>query len=235
MQITSYKKKHEYTNKNGITSTVYLMDCMEGMAQFPDKYFDLACVDPPYDFSIGDKTNFYVAQGKYNKKQETRPKGGFKIGGNYMDSIQKAPSFEYFEELQRISKNQIVFGGNYFTHILRPTTNWIVWDKLNGENYFGDFEMAWTSFGKANRMYKRTVHEKGRIHPTQKPVALYDWIFHNYAEPNQKIIDTHLGSGSSRIAADKANLHFTGFEIDEEYFDASVNRFKNYASQLTLF
>jgi len=218
----------------------YNCDNMELMAQYPNQYFDLAIVDPPYDFSIGDKTNFYVAQGKYNKKQETRPKGGFKIGGNYMDSLQKAPSSEYFKELQRISKNQIIFGGNYFTHILKPTTNWIVWDKLNGENYFGDFEMAWTSFGKANRMYKKSVHEANRIHPTQKPIDLYDWILKKYSEPNQKILDTHLGSGSIAIAIDKANrldgmgLTFVGCELDADYFAASIKRFDNYRLQGTL-
>lgn len=221
--------------------TFYNADNMAVMKSFKDKEFDLAIIDPPYDFSIGDKTNFYVAQGKYNKKQETRPKGGFKIGGNYMDSIQKAPSFEYFDELQRISKNQIIWGGNYFTHILKPTTNWIVWDKLNGENYFGDFEMAWTSFGKANRMYKRIVHEKGRIHPTQKPIDLYAWILQKYANENDKIIDTHLGSGSIAIAIDKANtldkknLTFVGIELDPDYYRAAVERFKNHKRQCVLF
>ena len=214
-------------------------DNMELMAQYPDKYFELSIVDPPYDFSIGDKTNFYVSQGKYNKVQETRPKGGFKIGGNYMDSIQKAPTIDYFNELQRVSKNQIVFGGNYFTHILKPTTCWIVWDKLNGENYFGDFEMAWTSFGTANRMYKRIVHEKGRIHPTQKPIDLYNWILSKYAEPNQKILDTHFGSGSIALAVDKANrldgmnLHLTACEIDLDYINASIKRISQSIKQQT--
>jgi len=161
-------------------------DNLEIMRGFTDNEFDLAIVDPPYDFSIGDKTNFYVSQGKYNKKQKTRPKGGFKIGGNYMDSIQKAPNKIYFNELQRVSKNQIIFGGNYFTDILKPTTCWIVWNKMNGENYFGDFEMAWTSFGKANRMFKKVVHEPNRIHPTQKPVALYDWIIKKCVSLMQK-------------------------------------------------
>jgi len=210
-------------------------DNMELMARYPDNYFELAIIDPPYDFSIGDKTTFYVAQGKYNKKQETRPKGGFKIGGNYMDSIQKAPSFEYFEQLQRVSKNQIVFGGNYFTHILRPTSNWVVWDKLNGENYFGDFEMAWTSFGKANRMYKRTVHEKGRIHPTQKPVDLYKWLLQKYANDGDKILDTHLGSGSIAIACHDMKFELTACELDEEYYNSAIKRIKQHTAQLRIY
>jgi site-specific DNA-methyltransferase (adenine-specific) len=158
-----------------------------------------------------------------------------------MDSIQKAPDKTYFAELMRISKNQIIFGGNYFTDILKPTTCWIVWDKMNGENYFGDFEMAWTSFGKANRMFKKIVHEPNRIHPTQKPVALYDWIIKKMCEPNAKILDTHLGSGSIAIAIDKANtldkknLTFVGIEIDPDYFRAAVERFKYHKRQLTLF
>ena len=218
-----------------LISESYLMDCMNGMREYPDKYFDLAVVDPPYDFSIGNKNNFYVSQGKYNKVQKTRPKGGFKIGGNYMDSIQKPPSYEYFIELFRVSKNQIVWGGNYFTKYLPASTCWITWDKMNGENYFGDCELAWTSFGSAIRKINKVVHEKGRIHPTQKPVYLYDWIYLKYAEPGQKILDTHLGSGSNRIAAHKNGLHFVGFEIDKKYYYDQESRFKTYMSQPTLF
>lgn len=216
-------------------SIVYNEDCVEGMKRYPDGYFDLAIVDPPYDFSIGNKTNFYVAQGKYNKVQETRPKGGFKIGGNYMDSLQKTPKEDYFIELFRVSTNQIVWGGNYFTKHLRPSTCWITWDKMNGESYFGDCELAWTSFGSAIRKVKKVVHEKGRIHPTQKPVYLYDWIFKNYAKPGDKILDTHLGSGSSRIAANKAGLDFTAFELDKDYFAAQEKRYQNFIAQLRLF
>ena len=216
-------------------SEVYLEDCTEALKRFDDNHFDLAIVDPPYDFSIGNKTNFYVSQGKYNKVQETRPKGGFKIGGNYMDSIEKAPNEEYFKELFRVSKNQIVWGGNYFTKHLPPSTCWITWDKMNGENYFGDCELAWTSFGSAIRKVKKVVHEKGRIHPTQKPIYLYDWILQQYAKPNDLILDTHLGSGSSRIAAYKGGFNFVGFEIDQEYYEKQEKRFNDFKSQLRLF
>ena len=217
------------------SSDVYLEDCVKALKRYADNHFDLAIVDPPYDFSIGNKTNFYVSQGKYNKVQETRPKGGFKIGGNYMDSIQKAPNEEYFKELFRVSKNQIVWGGNYFTKHLEPSTCWITWDKMNGENYFGDCELAWTSFGSAIRKVKKVVHEKGRIHPTQKPIYLYDWILQQYAKPNDLILDTHLGSGSSRIAAYKGGFNFVGFEIDQEYYEKQEKRFNDFKSQLRLF
>ena len=217
------------------SSDVYLEDCVTASKRYADNHFDLAIVDPPYDFSIGNKTNFYVSQGKYNKVQETRPKGGFKIGGNYMDSIQKAPNEEYFKELFRVSKNQIVWGGNYFTKHLEPSTCWITWDKMNGENYFGDCELAWTSFGSAIRKVKKVVHEKGRIHPTQKPIYLYDWILQQYAKPNDLILDTHLGSGSSRIAAYKGGFNFVGFEIDSEYYQKQEKRFNEFKSQLRLF
>jgi len=220
-----------------ITDKINLYNCdnMEFMANVPDKYYQLCICDPPYDFSIGDKTNFYVSQGKYNKIQETRPKGGFKIGGNYMDSIQKAPDKTYFTELQRISKNQIIFGGNYFTDILKPTACWIVWDKMNGENYFGDFEMAWTSFGKANRMFKKSVHEPNRIHPTQKPVALYKWLLDKYAKQGDKILDTHLGSMSIAIACHDYGFELDGCELDKEYYDKGIERVRNHVSQTKLF
>jgi site-specific DNA-methyltransferase (adenine-specific) len=225
--------KHTF-ERNGITSTVYLQDCMKFMAGCRDKQFELAIVDPPYDFSIGNKTNFYVSQGKYNKVQETRPKGGFKIGGNYMDSIQKAPNEEYFKELFRVSKNQIVWGGNYFTKYLEPSTCWITWDKMNGESYFGDCELAWTSFGSAIRKVKKVVHEKGRIHPTQKPVYLYKWLLHNYAKAGDTILDTHLGSQSSRIAAFEMGFNFVGCELDADYFRDGNKRFDNHVKQLKL-
>lgn len=230
-KITGYKKKHEYTNKNGITSTVYLMDCMEGMAQFPDKYFDLAVVDPPYGIGAGSKG--FTNRNTANKNAEKFYRD------NDWDKVR--PTKDYFDELKRISKNKIVWGGNYFTDFLEPARCYIVWDKKTGDNSYADCELALTNIDGNARIYTKfwlgahAKDESDRIHPTQKPVALYDWIFYNYIEPNQKIIDTHLGSGSSRIAADKANLYFTGFEIDEEYFDASVKRFENYASQLKLF
>jgi site-specific DNA-methyltransferase (adenine-specific) len=215
----------------------YNIDCIEFMKTKPDNYYDLAIVDPPYDFSIGNKSNMYVSQGKYNKTQKTRPKGGFKIGGNYMDSISKPPTKEYFIELMRVSKYQIVFGGNYFTDILPKTSCWIVWDKQNGENYFGDFEMAWTSFGFAKRFIRMTVHEPNRIHPTQKPIKLYRTILQKFAVKvnANKILDTHGGSMTIAKACDMEGYDLDICEIDTEYFEAGQKRYNGFKQQITMF
>jgi site-specific DNA-methyltransferase (adenine-specific) len=227
MEYKYFKEKSQQGN-----SKVYLMDCMDALKQTPDKYYSLACVDPPYDFSINK--NAFVSLSKNNKKQETR-NGSFKIGGNYVNALSEPPNEKYFKELMRVSENQIVFGGNYFIDKLYNSSCWIVWDKNNGGSYFSDCELAWTSFTTTIRMYKKTTHSKDKIHPTQKPVSLYEWILANYAKPNDKILDTHLGSGSSRIAAYKHNLDFTAFELDKDYFDAQEKRFKNFIAQTTLF
>jgi len=155
----------------------------------------------------------------------------------------------------RVSINQIIFGGNYFADLLPPKSCWIVWDKVNGKSNQADCELAWTSFDTAVRqlrfMWSGLMEGKGvlngdifegnnklwekRIHPTQKPIKLYEWIFKNYAEEGQKILDTHLGSGSSRIAAYNYKMDFTGYEIDKDYFDAAEKRFKNHIAQLKIF
>ena len=149
------------------------------------------------------------------------------------------PSADYFKELFRISENQIIFGGNYFIEHLYNTPCFIVWDKDNSGN-FADAELAWTSFKTATRIFKYRwngmlqqdmKNKEERIHPTHKPVALYSWIFKNYARAGDKILDTHLGSGSSRIAAYKAGLDFTACELDKDYFDAQEKRFKNFVAQ----
>jgi len=149
------------------------------------------------------------------------------------------PPQEYFNELFRVSKNQIIWGGNYFP--LPPTKHFIFWDKMNPEGLsFSDGEMAWTSFNKAIRKWSRRNAIDGKIHPTQKPIELYDWILRNYSEPNAKILDTHLGSGSIAIAVEKANrldkmnLQFVGIEIDKEYFEKALNRIEQYTRQGTL-
>lgn len=200
-----------------ITSEVFQMDCIEGMKRFPDKYFDLAVVDPPYGLDI--------ANNSFRQKQNKK---------NWDISI---PDHCYFNELFRVSKNQIIWGGNYFD--LPKSQGFIVWDKKQPLDFSSSMcEFAWTSIQKpAKIFYKHVVtSEPNKIHPTQKPVSLYDFCFH-YAkiETGSKILDTHLGSGSSRIAAYKAGLNFTAFEIDQEYFDAQEKRFKNFKSQLTLF
>ena len=203
-------------------SEVYLMDCIAGLKHYPDKYFDLAVVDPPYGIDAGKMT---MGSGKHK----------FKKGKDWDAGI---PTEEYFEELFRVSKNQIIWGGNYFTKILPPSNDWIIWDKLNPNLSFSEAEMAWCSIKRNTRIFKHysaQVEEGGKIHPTQKSVKLYDWIFTKYAEQGQKILDTHLGSGSSRIAADKGGFHFVGFEIDEDYYNASNKRYNDFKCQLRMF
>jgi site-specific DNA-methyltransferase (adenine-specific) len=204
------------------TSEVYNDDCMAVMARYPDKYFDLAVVDPPYGIGAGKMT---MGSGKHK----------FNKGKDWDSGI---PNEAYFAELFRVSKNQIIWGGNYFTNYLKPSPHWLLWDKKNPNLSFAEGELAWVNKGKNLRIfthYSAQVENGGKIHPTQKPVALYDWIFTNYAKPTDLILDTHLGSGSSRIAAHKSGLSFVGCELDKEYFDAQEKRFKDYVSQLRLF
>jgi len=189
------------------------------MARYPDNYFDLAIVDPPY--GIGDK----FKGGKSGKMQfnEVVDKG--------WDCV---PSQEYFDELFRVSKNQIIWGGNYFN--LPPTRCFIVWDKCISDDFtLAMAELAWTSFDKLAKIFKYSVPKDGKIHPTQKPVALYRWLLANYAKPGQRILDTHLGSGSHAIACHYAGLHLTATELDPDYFAASVERIKRETAQQTLF
>ena len=207
-------------------STVYLMDCIEGMKQFPDKFFDLAVVDPPYGINFA----------------KTHTGNGW-IVRESKDWDKEIPSAEYFAELRRVSKNQIIWGANYMTEHLPPSMGWIFWDKGQRNFSLADGELAYTSYQRALRVFTmpRGAHKAeddktgGKIHPTQKPVKLYEWIFQNYAEDGNLILDTHLGSMASRIAAQKAGLDFVGFEIDREYFDNGNTRFKNFVSQGVLF
>jgi site-specific DNA-methyltransferase (adenine-specific) len=191
---------------------------MEYMATLPDKAFDLAVVDPPY--GIGDKF-----------------KGGNSGRMNFNEVVEKGwdcvPTKEYFNELQRISKEQIIWGGNYFD--LPPTRCFIVWDKQISEDFtLAMAELAWTSFDKLAKIYKMPTPKNGKIHPTQKPIKLYKWILHNYAKPGDRILDTHLGSGSSAIAAHNMGFDFVGCELDKDYYDAACKRFKEQTKQLSL-
>jgi site-specific DNA-methyltransferase (adenine-specific) len=207
-----------------MVSEVKNMDCMEFMKQFPDKFFDLAVVDPPY--GIGEDGAKNHSRGKCAEATKYTPKQWDKA----------APDEVYFKELMRVSKNQIIWGANHFISRMPYNSScWLVWDKLNGNNDFADCELAWTSFKKAVRrfvfrwagMLQGNMKDKEiRIHPTQKPKALYAWIFENFARGGQKILDTHLGSGSSRIAAYHAGLDFYGCELDKEYFDKANERFE---------
>lgn len=212
------------------------IDCMEAMKRYPDKWFELAVVDVPYG----------IGAGKYSR-------GGTKHGNSaakckvygLKDWDNNAPEKEYFSELLRISKNQIIWGANHFiSRIPFDSSCWIVWDKENGNNGYADCELAWTSFESAVRKYTFKWHgmlqqdmknKESRIHPTQKPIALYKWLLTNYAKQGDKILDTHLGSGSSRIAAYDLGFDFTGFELDKDYFAAQEKRFQNHIAQGQLF
>lgn len=209
-------------------SEAYNGDCMEGMKEYPDKYFDLAVVDPPYGNNLSGGRS--AKNGWNNKIDWDKCNKGWNLN---------IPTAEYFAELQRVSKNQVVWGGNYFANLLPPSECWFIWDKGQRDFSLADGEMAWTSFDKAMRIH--TIHraianQVTRIHPTQKPVALYSWIYANYLPQGGKVIDTHLGSGSNRIAADKAgNIDFYAWELDKDYFEAQEKRFRNYKAQGVLF
>jgi site-specific DNA-methyltransferase (adenine-specific) len=214
-------KKHERQN-----SVVHLMDCIEGMKQYPDKWFDLAVVDPPYGINMAMGHKGSEKRGDKNKYKS------FSGGDNQI------PNNEYFTELKRVSKDYIIWGANYMIQHLKPTPCFLVWDKVQPEAFsMAMCEVAWTSFDSPAKVFKKRVvgADDVRLHPTQKPVALYDWIFHNYAKPDFKILDTHLGSQSSRIAAHKHGLDFTGFELDAEYFEKGNKRFDDFISQTTIF
>ena len=200
--------------------TLHLGDCVEVMRSMPDNYIDLAVVDP--DFGLDEKiSNGGTWASKYK---------GFdgKLGGK--------PTQEYFDELFRVSKNQIVWGGNYFTDMLYPTRCFLIWDKVARMDTLADCEMAWTSFDKNAKIFShvRNTSEK-RIHICQKPIMLYEWIYLNFANEGDRILDTHLGSGSSAIAAHKCNMEFIGCEINEAYFNSAVERITNFTNQLKLF
>lgn len=214
----------------------YNMDCLEGMKQFPDKFFDLAIVDPPYgDAGGGRKTEVHCIRngGKWCRQD------GRKMGGEIRKKIvawDVAPEQEYFDELFRVSRNQIIWGGNYFT--LPPTRCFIVWRKTNVPEAFtmAMCEYAWTSFNtNAKWIELPATGQVGRFHPTQKPVELYEWILNNYAEHNDVILDTHCGSASSLVACHKTQHKFVGFEIDEEYFKQADARLKAEQAQMTIY
>ena len=202
-------------------SLVFNIDCMIGMKQFTDNYFDLAVTDPPYGINVNMNAG---------RKIDTKSK---KRSVKKWDN--KTPTKEYFTELKRISKNQIIFGGNYFTEFLHKSSGWIFWDKCVAEGCsFSDGELAWTSF---NQSLKKAVipwsgfigMEGEKFHPTTKPIALYKWIYNKYLFTGGKVIDTHLGSASNRIAAyNHGNIDFYGYEIDPDYFRYGKERFDNH-------
>ena len=210
------------------------IDCMEYMRNCPDKFFDLAIVDPPY--GIGESGVKNRTRGHVVKAKDYHPIFG---------EDREPPGVEYFEELKRVSKNQIIWGANHFIDLIPfRSPCWLVWDKDNGGTDFADCELAYTSFTSAVRKFTfrwngmlqgNMKHKEERVHPHQKPVALYKWILKNYAKKGDTILDTHLGSGSSRIAAYDMGFDFVGCEIDNYYFDAQERRYKNHISQHNLF
>ena len=201
-------------------------DNMELMARYPDKYFDLAIVDPPYGIGAGSK-NFINGTSKtikdYYKKN---------------DWDLKRPSKEYFDELFRVSKNQMIWGGNYFSDLLPPFRCFIFWDKTIHGNSYADGELCWTSFDNVARYFRENIaqtNSEGRIHPTQKSIKLYKWLLEKYAKPKDKILDTHLGSGSIAIACHDYGFQLTACELDAEYYEKAKQRIQNHIKQLTLF
>lgn len=205
-------------------SFAYNMDCLAYMKTLPDKAFDLAVVDPPYGIEKAFTATSRVA--KYGQLKT-------------VNDIK--PNADYFAELFRVSKNQIIWGYNHLSDMLPPTKEFIFWYKHQPVVSYSDGELAWTSFTKTAKCFDypffgtNGADDDNRIHPTQKPVALYRWIYRHFAKDGDKILDTHLGSGSSRIAAYEAGLDFVGCEIDEEYFRKQEERFANYAAQTSLF
>ena len=198
---------------------LYNMDCMEGMKQFPDNYFELAIVDPPYGIGVNQ-----MNMGGRKTIQPTDKKWDNEI-----------PNQEYFDEIIRVSKEQIIWGGNYFP--LRPSRCFVIWDK--GEMMYGrsfaECEYAWVSMDKSARVYKLNPTQLDRIHPTQKPIKLYKWLLKNYAKEGNKILDTHVGSASSLIACYDMGFDYIGFELDKEYFDKANERIEIVKAQVSMF
>lgn len=264
-------------------SNVFCRDCMEAMREFPDGFFDLAVVDPPYGIGVGHKTGSgfqfghipFSADGRKAKYAEARelatdamqldvtkprlspdqrrakaegrpvPSGGIGWASvtypAFDDSAPPGP--EYFRELRRVAERQIIWGGNFFDGLGRASC-WIVWDKKRRGLDQADCELAWTNLPGQSRVFEfrwngmlqgDMANKEKRIHPTQKPVALYRWIFQLFAKPGDKILDTHLGSGSSRIAAWDAGLDFWGYEILPVFYELQQQRFEAHSAQVNLF
>lgn len=236
-------------------------DNMELMARYPDNYFDLADDDPPY-FSGPNKRRYYGS--KINKLNISRK--DYDIIENW-----KVPGMEYFNEVKRVSKNQIIWGANYYEFIGTPfktprgeeifkfieenPTGWIIWDKCNGSSTFNDYELAWTSFENPTLIYKflwngmlqgksmleghimqgnKKLNQK-KIHPTEKPIFLYDWIHFNYTSPGDKVLSNYVGSGSDAISATKFDIDFIGAELDKNIYNKCLKRLSQHQSQLKMF
>jgi len=198
-------------------------DNMALIKRYPDNYFDLAIVDPPY----GKKPT-----------RDNKGTGGFNNSKNYENKANiwdVRPDKKYFKELFRVSKNQIVWGANYLVEDLHSSNGWICWDKKNGDSIFADFELAFTSFNSRARIFRLHTDKLNRIHPTQKPVKLYEWLLMNYAKEGDKILDTHLGSGSIAIACHNLGFDLTACELDTEYYNNALKRLQQHQAQLQMF
>ena len=215
----------------------YNEDNMIVMAQYTDNYFDLCIVDPPYGINA-PKMSATPCQRKSGSKRLNSGSGKLKDRNSNKSNCEwdnAIPTDDYFKELVRISKNQIIWGGNYFP--LPPSRCILCWDKVQPWENFSQIELAWTSFDYPAQIFKFDNRTGGKIHVCQKPVALYSWLIQKYAKQGDKILDTHLGSGSIALAIDKANkldgmdLSFVGIELDKDYFDAAINRFKDSSRQ----
>tara|TARA_R100000231_G_C5278166_1_gene150793 strand:- start:40 stop:687 length:648 start_codon:yes stop_codon:yes gene_type:complete len=209
-------------------------DNMKLMARYEDNYFDLAIVDPPYGINeTGDRNKADRPTAKWRNPNS-------QVYRTFDDS--SIPKKEYFNELKRVSKNQIIWGGNYFTEHLKPSKGWIVWNKkADIKEYLSMAELAWSSFNKKCNIYEhlwagfKKKYQIKRIHPTEKPKELYEWLLINYAKEGDKILDTHLGSGSIAIACHKLGFDLTACELDTEYYNAAVKRIEQHKKQLTIF
>jgi site-specific DNA-methyltransferase (adenine-specific) len=205
-----------------IDAGFYNMDCMDGMAQFPDKFFELAIIDPPY----GIETRGH-AQDRFRN-------------GMQLDTVNdQKPNAKYFRDLFRVSKNQIIWGYNHLSDMLPKCREFVFWYKHQPVVTFADGELAWTSFQRTARCFDYpyfggTNTEKDKIHPTQKPIALYKWLLYNYAKPGDKILDTHVGSASSLIACHQMGYEYWGFELDTDYFNAATERLNRAKAQVSM-
>lgn len=231
-------------------SNVFCRDCMEAMREFPDGFFDLAVVDPPYGIGVtGHHTNGKMVGGgpRLNPNQRAKIGNGQYVGWGSTEypvfDDSSPPDADYFRELRRVAKQQIIWGGNFFDGLGRASC-WIIWDKKRRGLDQADCELAWTNLPGQSRVFEfrwngflqgDMGNKEKRIHPTQKPVALYRWIFQRFAKPGDKILDTHLGSGSSRIAAWDAGLDFWGYEILPVFYELQQQRFEAHSAQVNLF
>ena len=228
MQDIKIKDQNPHCSKHVLpavpTSEVYLEDCVTALKRYADNHFDLAIVDPPY--GLGNRLS----------------DGGGKLKNTPMATLYREkdwdvlPTAEYWQELMRVSKNQVVFGANYFLEFLPNTRGFVCWDKKQDMPTLSACELVWTSLDKPAKIMKKSSMDLDRFHPTQKPIYVYEWMFkYCKTQENDLILDTHLGSGSSRIAAYKGGFNFVGFEIDQEYYEKQEKRFNDFKSQLRLF